>query len=199
LASVHDFSANRFRMGSNLNPSPGEYFKGWVRDLRITPAVARYTADFTPPAVNSFYRGPEGVSRTLPQTLASVLRFAQLGVPTERTVGIQALRRFAPNPQIGQRLMVRNVALGYQAGDRTVRLSGTTKVKALPADLPVARPVRLYRNDTGALVGETQSLADGRYTFNGLSLDHRYFVVAFDPTHLHRAVVADHLTPERIP
>ncbi len=78
-------------------------------------------------------------------------------------------------------------------------LSGTTKVKALPADLPVARPVRLYRNDTGALVAETQSSVDGSYTFNGLSLDQRYFVVAFDPTHLHRAVVADYLTAERIP
>jgi hypothetical protein len=108
--------------------------------------------DFTPPAVNSFYRGPEAVSRALPQTLASAFRFAQLGEPTERTLGIQALRRFAPNPQIGRGVMVRNVALGYQAGDRTVALSGTTKVKALPADLPVARPVRLYRNDTGALV-----------------------------------------------
>ena len=139
------------------------------------------------------------MSRALPQTLASAFRFAQLGEPTERTVGIQALRRFAPNPQIGRGVAVRNVALGYQAGDRTVALSGTTKVKALPADLPVARPVRLYRNDPGALVGETQSLADGRDTFNGLALDQQYVVVAFDPTHLHRAVVADHLTPERIP
>ena len=199
LASAHDFSANRFRMGANLNPSTGEYFKGWVRDVRITPGVARYTAAFTPPAANSFYRGPAGVSRVLPQTLASALRFAQLGEPTERTKGIQALRRVAPNPQIGRGVVVRNVALGYQAGDRTVALSGTTKVKALPANIPVSRPVRLYRNDTGALVAETQSRVDGSYTFQGLSLDQRYFVVAFDPTHVHRAVVADHLTAERIP
>ena len=35
------------------------------------------------------------------------------------------------------------------------------------ADLGIARPVRLYRNDTGALVAETQSSVDGSYAFHG--------------------------------
>lgn len=73
-------------------------------------------------------------------------------------------------------------------------VSGTTKIKALPVDLPVSRPVSLYDAE-GNLVAKTQSGLDGAYIFAGLRPGVPYFVVAFDTTNAYRAVVADRVNP----
>lgn len=73
-------------------------------------------------------------------------------------------------------------------------ITGTTKIKALPVDLPVSRPVSLYDAE-GNPVAKTQSALDGSYLFAGLRPGVPYFVVAFDTTNAYRAVVADRVNP----
>lgn len=73
-------------------------------------------------------------------------------------------------------------------------ITGTTKIRALPVDLPVSRPVSLYDAE-GNLVAKTQSASNGNYQFAGLRPGVKYFVIAFDTTNAYRAVVADNLNP----
>ena len=78
------------------------------------------------------------------------------------------------------------------------RITGTTKNKATPSDLPVARRVRLHEQISGRLVRETWSDASGAYAFNGIRLT-TYYVVSFDHTGGFGGVIADNLTPEPMP
>ena len=86
---------------------------------------------------------------------------------------------------------------GFDSG--TYRITGTTKNKATPSDLPVARRVRLHEQSSGRLVRETWSDATtGAYSFTGLRLT-TYYVVSFDHTGGFGGVIADNLTPEPMP
>jgi len=79
------------------------------------------------------------------------------------------------------------------------RITGTTKNKAAPSDLPVSRRVRLHEQSSGRIVRETWSDATtGAYTFAGLRLT-AYYVVSFDHTNTFGGVIADNLTPEPMP
>lgn len=79
------------------------------------------------------------------------------------------------------------------------RIKGTVKVAGTP-HLPVRRRVRLMAEMTGHCVAETWSDAlTGDYAFEHLSTYYRYTVISYDHTGTHRAVVADHLTPEPMP
>jgi hypothetical protein len=78
-------------------------------------------------------------------------------------------------------------------------VSGTVDTAALPLNLPVSRPVRLYREDTGVLVSSMQSGADGTYSFKGLPLSMQFAVVAIDTRHLYNAVILDNITPDAMP
>lgn len=86
--------------------------------------------------------------------------------------------------------------VGLDSG--SYRITGTTKNKATPSDLPVARRVRLHEQISGRLVREVWSDASGAYSFNGLRLT-AYYVVSFDHTNTFSAVIADNLTPEPMP
>lgn len=79
-------------------------------------------------------------------------------------------------------------------------IAGTVFEKALPANTPLRRLVRLHREPDGAFVRATWSDAvTGNYTFNGVRADHKYFVTSFDYAGTYRAVIADNLTPDVLP
>ena len=79
------------------------------------------------------------------------------------------------------------------------RITGTTKNKATPSDIPVARRVRLHEQSSGRIVRETWSDATtGAYSFTGIRLT-TYYVVSFDHTNTFGGVIADNLTPEPMP
>ena len=79
------------------------------------------------------------------------------------------------------------------------RITGTTKNKATPSDIPVARRVRLHEQISGRIVRETWSDATtGAYSFTGIRLT-TYYVVSFDHTNTFGGVIADNLTPEPMP
>jgi hypothetical protein len=46
--------------------------------------------------------------------------------------------------------------------------------------LPSIKRLRLYDKDTGQLIAETFSAADGSYRFDEVSTDNKYYIVAFD-------------------
>lgn len=76
-------------------------------------------------------------------------------------------------------------------------ISGTVKRKATPANVPLARRVRLFDEATGTLLQETLSDATtGEYSFDGVDTRRRYTVLAYDHLHDYRAEAADNLTPE---
>ena len=85
---------------------------------------------------------------------------------------------------------------GFDSG--SYRITGTTKNKAMPSDIPVARRVRLHEQISGRLVREVWSDASGAYSFNGIRLT-TYYVVSFDHTGGFGGVIADNLTPEPMP
>ncbi|WP_219211952.1 SPRY domain-containing protein [Variovorax boronicumulans] len=75
-------------------------------------------------------------------------------------------------------------------------IASTVKKAADPANLPLRRKVRCYRERDGLLVGETWSeLGTGNYRFEWLPLQEKYTVLSYDHEHNFRAVVADNLSP----
>lgn len=74
-------------------------------------------------------------------------------------------------------------------------ISGTVAIDDSP-DIPVQRRVRLFDRLTGRFVREAWSdAATGAYTFTRLEI-RAYFVVAFDHTGTHNAVIKDSIFPE---
>lgn len=88
-----------------------------------------------------------------------------------------------------------NAALGKRVG--IGRLAATVKIKGTP-DMPAVRPVVVFQSSDYMPLAVTTSAPDGSYTFSGLPLD-PVFVVSFDTTGAHRAVIADNLIPEVTP
>ena len=78
-------------------------------------------------------------------------------------------------------------------GDGT--LTGTVKEQNTPANTPLRRKVRLFREVDGLLLQETWSDATtGVYTFSNLQTQYKYTVVSYDYTLNYRAVIADNLS-----
>lgn len=76
------------------------------------------------------------------------------------------------------------------------RVAGTVKEDGSP-DVPVKRRVRLHREQDGLLIREVWSdPVTGEYSFDGISQDYKYYVVAFDYTETYTAVIKDNETPE---
>lgn len=74
------------------------------------------------------------------------------------------------------------------------RIVGTVKRKDDPANVPLARRVRLYRDRDGMLIAETWSDAAGNYQFNYIEEGEAYTAIALDHQHFYRAVAADNLS-----
>lgn len=89
-------------------------------------------------------------------------------------------------------LAPRNAALPHRAGSGVI--AGSVKVKGTP-DTPVSRPVVAFDFASMLPLAQTTSATDGSYRFANLPTT-PVFVVSFDTTGLHRAVIADNLTPE---
>ena len=68
--------------------------------------------------------------------------------------------------------------LWSEAKNGVFRLRGTVTVTSAPA----IRRVRLYRMDTGVIMGETWSDADGLYEFKNIAPNIEYYVIGFDHT-----------------
>jgi hypothetical protein len=82
--------------------------------------------------------------------------------------------------------------------DGQYRIDGTVKLKATPANTPLRRRVRLHNQRTGALVRETWSdSTTGTYSFAAIKAG-LYYVVSFDHTNTHAAVIADKLQAARM-
>lgn len=80
------------------------------------------------------------------------------------------------------------------------QLVGTVKRSDTPANVPLARKVRLFRDRDAVCVGETWSDATtGNYVFVGIDPLERYTVLARDHTGVFRAIVADNLLPTAYP
>lgn len=80
----------------------------------------------------------------------------------------------------------------YHAGNGTI--TGTVKEQNIPANTPLRRRVRLFREVDGLLLQETWSDATtGAYTFTGVQTEYRYTIISYDYLHNYRAVVADNI------
>lgn len=79
-------------------------------------------------------------------------------------------------------------------------IASTVKEKNTPADTPLRRRVRLYRDVDGLLLRQTWSDATtGDYRFDDLDPTQHCTVIGIDHLHNHRAVIADRLLPEVSP
>lgn len=74
------------------------------------------------------------------------------------------------------------------------RIVGTVKRKDTPANVPLSRRVRLFRDSDGALIRETWSNAQGVYQFDYLEEWEAYTAISYDHTRSFRAAAADNLT-----
>jgi hypothetical protein len=74
------------------------------------------------------------------------------------------------------------------------RIVSTVKRKDDPANVPLSRRVRLYRDRDGMLIAETRSDAAGNYQFDYIEEGEAYTALALDHQHFYRAVAADNLT-----
>ena len=80
----------------------------------------------------------------------------------------------------------------YHAGNGTI--SGTVKEQNTPANTPLRRRVRLFREVDGLLLQETWSDATtGAYTFANVQTEYRYTIISYDYLHNYRAVVAHNI------
>ena len=76
------------------------------------------------------------------------------------------------------------------------RIYGTVSIKGTPSNVPVARRVRLLRSRDSYLARETWSKPDGSYSFDGISEQYEYDVVAFDRELNYFSQVANNKKPE---
>lgn len=75
-------------------------------------------------------------------------------------------------------------------------ITGTVKEKNTPANTPLHRRVVLHRHPDGLPIRSTWSDAlTGAYSFEGIALGYKYYVVSFDYEQNYRAVIADNLSP----
>jgi hypothetical protein len=171
ITSTYSFADGIMYIGGS--PDGGRVYNGYIDDLRITLA-ARYTAAFTPPdAIDYTYQSPTGVILPKPVSLSA---FA------------------VPSPSNSQQVAIAGSRDMYFGGNGYI--SDYVDVRASSGDIPVARRVCLFEQQSKLLVAETWSSSDGAYSFYNIRPDLTYFTLAYDHTNAYAAVCADELTPK---
>ena len=166
---------------------------GYVQDIRITKNRYVYSTNFTVPA--------DALSLIYPE---------QIAIQAHDT-GLTKLAKYDPSQikpvmyEVKDDLQDRlpyglwKTPGSFNEWKGRGIITGTVAEKALPANTPLRRLVRLHREPDGAFVRATWSDDAGNYVFNGVRADHKYFVTSFDYTGTYRAVIADNLTPDVLP
>lgn len=104
----------------------------------------------------------------------------------------------APQPFVARVSPVLTLFLSRVGGRGMI--TGTTKLKGVPTNIPVSAVVRLYRDMDGALITETRSdEITGAFSFTGLDETRTYTPVAIDGSAMYRAVIADRVATTRMP
>ncbi|MFT7722228.1 MAG: LamG domain-containing protein [Roseateles sp.] len=171
------------------------YWRGNLREVRVTKGVARHTESFAvptaPPADN--LAGDEHYGST---TLLAHLDSTLTHQTASAITGPCAVLALGARP-LGFRSHDAPVNLGDRfCGGRGV-VVGTVKEKSSPANVPLHRKVWLLRERDGIVIREAWSdAATGSYAFTSVDERERYTVIAFDHEHNYRAVIADNLIAE---
>lgn len=171
----------------------GGFISAYMAEMRILKWVSGHTSAFTPaaqPYSSVSYLPPVG-SVVLQPVATKRIGLAQASPDTinSQSIGITALTTDTP--------LVLSKDMQYGGRGKVV---GTVKQKALPANTPLGRRVRLINERDNALVREGWSNPDtGAYEFLDIDPSLTYTVLSYDHLHNFRAVVADNLVPELMP
>lgn len=171
----------RVSIGASSYNTAGGGWGGRVDSVRFS-RIGLYAANFSPPP------GPFGAGILLNEVRGQVSAVGPAFLPTGGAT---------PSNVTGLGMPLTKTERNYNFSFGRGRIASTVKRKAEPANIPLRRRVRLYRDRDGLLIQETWSDAvTGAYEFRGFEEWEAYSVVAHDYTLNLRAVIADHLTLE---
>ena len=175
------WDATSIKLGA-LDATVNAGFKGWVDEFRMSEGLARYTSSpFTTPST-SFPVDAVGVARRVTDFVDAPIIFTASDPGDVVSFGPENVKAFVDLEDGGW-----------------YRIVGTTKEKATPSNVPIARRVRLLNERDGRMVRESWSDAAGNYSFSEIKGGRSYSIISYDHLGVYQAVIADNQTPELMP